>query len=398
VAAAPLDAQAAAAADLGGVVHRTGAELWRSTSRADPMLRVDGRWLQARGDADVWGGGDGLHLERGVVDLLGSPEPLGPLRFTTTAHIERLNSSPFLARTIGTIEAAASLRLGNGGGWFGVAEERVREIDSVSARPLLRAGLWQRFGMMTLSVTSESHSARLGGRPPTVHYRSNLPDSTLDSLTGVWIQHQPQVLTSYDSGSPPRAYLWSDVQARIGWSAGRVSLDARMGIQPKIDATPRSVWARGTAIVSLAPRLSFVAGAGVQPAAVWLGTPSSRFLSFGLRVAPVSLVHPAPPPFVRPSAASFAIRRVDGDSAGTSYVVSVRVADARAVEISGDFDGWHPLALRENRPDVWETTLVLLPGTHRINLRVNGDRWVAPPGLPSTDDDFNGAVGLIVVH
>jgi hypothetical protein len=171
-----------------------------------------------------------------------------------------------------------------------------------------------------------------------------------------------------------------------------------MGIQPKIDATPRSVWARGTAIVSLAPRLSFVAGAGVQPAAVWLGTPSSRFLSFGLRVAPVSLVHPAPPPFVRPSAASFAIRRVDGDSAGTSYVVSVRVADARAVEISGDFDGWHPLALREIRPDVWETTLVLLPGTHRINLRVNGDRWVAPPGLPSTDDDFNGAVGLIVVH
>jgi hypothetical protein len=169
-------------------------------------------------------------------------------------------------------------------------------------------------------------------------------------------------------------------------------------MQPKIDATPRSVWARGTAIVSLAPRLSFVAGAGVQPAAVWLGTPSSRFLSFGLRVAPVSLVHPAAPPLVRPSAASFAIRRVDGDSAGTSYVVSVRVADARAVEISGDFDGWHPLALRENRPDVWETTLVLLPGTHRINLRVNGDRWVAPPGLPSTDDDFNGAVGLIVVH
>jgi hypothetical protein len=80
------------------------------------------------------------------------------------------------------------------------------------------------------------------------------------------------------------------------------------------------------------------------------------------------------------------------------YVISVRVPDARTVEISGDFDGWHPLGLREIRPDVWETTLVLLPGTHRINLRVNGDRWVAPPGLPSTDDDFNGTVGLIVVH
>ena len=398
VAAAPLGAQMSAAADLGGVVHRTGADLWRSTSRADPALRVDGRWLQASGDADVWGGADRLHLERGVVDLLGSPAPLGPFRFTTTAHVERLNTSPLLARTMGTIEAAASLRLGNGGGWFGVAEERVRGVDSVSARPLLRAGLWQRFGMMTLSLTSESHRARLGGRPPTYHYQTIRPDSSFDSLSGVWLQNQPRLSVSGDSGSPSRAFLWSDVQARIGWTAGRVSLDGRVGIQPRVDAAPRSLWARGTATVALAPRLSLVAGAGVQPASVWVGTPSSRFLSVGLRVAPVSLVHPAPPPFVRPSAAAFVIRHVDGDSAGTSYVVAVRVPDARAVEISGDFDGWRPVALREIRPDVWETTLVLLPGTHRINLRVNGDRWVAPPGLPTTDDDFNGTVGLIVVR
>jgi len=29
---------------------------------------------------------------------------------------------------------------------------------------------------------------------------------------------------------------------------------------------------------------------------------------------------------------------------------------------------------------------------------VNGDRWVAPPGLPTTDDDFNGTVGLVVIR
>jgi len=49
------------------------------------------------------------------------------------------------------------------------------------------------------------------------------------------------------------------------------------------------------------------------------------------------------------------------------------------------------------RPNVWETVLDLRAGAHRVNLRVNGDSWVAPPGLPTADDDFNGTVGLIVV-
>jgi len=68
------------------------------------------------------------------------------------------------------------------------------------------------------------------------------------------------------------------------------------------------------------------------------------------------------------------------------------------VELSGDFNGWKAVALHESQPGLWETTLTLAPGTHRLNMRVNGDRWVAPPGLATTDDDFNGTVGLLVVN
>ena len=77
--------------------------------------------------------------------------------------------------------------------------------------------------------------------------------------------------------------------------------------------------------------------------------------------------------------------------------MSIRVPSARSVELSGDFNGWHALRLREVRPDVWEATLALSPGTHRVNIRVNGDAWTAPPGLASTNDEFNGTVGLLVV-
>jgi hypothetical protein len=40
----------------------------------------------------------------------------------------------------------------------------------------------------------------------------------------------------------------------------------------------------------------------------------------------------------------------------------------------------------------------MTPGTHRVNVRVNGDAWTAPPGMPAVNDEFNGRVGIIVVR
>jgi len=37
-------------------------------------------------------------------------------------------------------------------------------------------------------------------------------------------------------------------------------------------------------------------------------------------------------------------------------------------------------------------------GTHQINLRVNGGRWIVPPGLTPITDEFGGAVGLLIVE
>jgi hypothetical protein len=33
-----------------------------------------------------------------------------------------------------------------------------------------------------------------------------------------------------------------------------------------------------------------------------------------------------------------------------------------------------------------------------MNLRVDGERWIAPPGTATIDDDFNGRVGLVIVR
>ena len=80
------------------------------------------------------------------------------------------------------------------------------------------------------------------------------------------------------------------------------------------------------------------------------------------------------------------------------YVFSVRLPQARVVEVSGDFNNWHAVKLEQTRPGIWEVVLPVSPGTYRMNLRVDGERWIAPPGTTAVDDEFNGRVGLVIVR
>ncbi len=48
--------------------------------------------------------------------------------------------------------------------------------------------------------------------------------------------------------------------------------------------------------------------------------------------------------------------------------------------------------------DLWELTVPISSGLHQINIRTDGGKWVAPPGLPTTKDMFNGEVGIMVIR
>ena len=47
--------------------------------------------------------------------------------------------------------------------------------------------------------------------------------------------------------------------------------------------------------------------------------------------------------------------------------------------------------------DEWELAMQIAPGAHRLNIRVDGGEWRAPPGAGSAQDEFNGVVGLVVI-
>jgi 1,4-alpha-glucan branching enzyme len=83
--------------------------------------------------------------------------------------------------------------------------------------------------------------------------------------------------------------------------------------------------------------------------------------------------------------------------------LEVKAPGARTVDVSGDFTAWNPVKLVPaagggEGGGVWRISLPMTRGTHQINIRVNGGRWIVPPGLTPMTDEFGGTVGLLVVE
>lgn len=338
------------AIDLGALVQREGVDLWQSATRLAPSVRLDQRFMRMSLDGSIVGSGQSVMLNHGTLDAALSPAPIGPLRLSVGGRAERLASSLYSPRTVLTVESSLSLTAGVGGAWLGAAMERSPQVDSMGAQPLLRAGLWRQIGGAVITVSTSSRAARLGGKAATTR-TEYYPDSVfVNTDTAKGWNHFQRSRTFGDSAQASRTKLWSEV--------------------------------------------AFIASAGNDPARITIGTPQTRVATLGLRLSRLALLRPPRALPVRPTAAAFSLRAVGANT----YVVSIRVPRARTVELSGDFGRWKPLALYETSPDVWETTLTLPPGTYRMNLRVDGDQWKAPPGMAEVADEFNGTVGIIAVR
>jgi hypothetical protein len=385
-----VPAQLSAAAGIGALAEQRATDVWQRSPTLRPTLRYDSPWSQIGVDGLITRSSDGLRIDRGFANAAVAPAPFGPFRVSATAQVERFAPAFTDARTSLTLETSLAAQLGAGGFWIGAAAERVQNVDSVPATPLLRVGGWRRFGGAIITVTSGSHAMRLGGTGAS--FRDVLVRDSLVTDTGVvWTTtSKPQRVPAV----PSRLWRWSDLEVRGSWSFGRAAFDAAAGTRRGLDSLRHAAWARVGTAIELTPRLSITAGVGREPNRVVLGLPPARYLRLGLRVAPAALMRPMLPTPVRSSAARFAVRSADSGY----YVVAIQVPRARTVELSGDFDAWTPIPLQQVRPGVWEVSLHLAPGTYRMNVRVDGDRWAAPPGTPTVADEFNGTVGLVVIR
>lgn len=336
------------------------------------------------------------------------PIEIGQYDLNLGGTIHRV-ATPVGQRTPFSFESNLRIPRGASGFWLGARVEGAAEVDSTPTRPLLGAGIWTTLRRVTVSIGGGTHIARVGGRSAQVHSTpgsytvwidtaapirmsgSGPGDSTVTVPLGKYVSRDT-VLTWADSGSASRVALWSDVEGRVGWTVGRASMEAVVGARPRLASYAAAVWTRIGASYPLNDRLSLAAFAGTDPGLVGFGVPSSMFASVALRARPWRRTAGTGRD-LSPLVAFTATRE-----GAAGYRVTYLAVHAKTVEVSGDFNRWTPVALRQTHAGVWEVMLPLTPGTYRVNVRIDGGRWLPPAGLPQAEDDFNGAVGILVVR
>ena len=278
-------------------------------------------------------------------------------------------------------DANVSLELGAGGVWLSGGQRASASQTLPTHVQTFGAGTWRRVGraVFTTSFTTSSsgrNASSLLGQP-------NNP-GTGDTL-GTGIDTVPR-------GGSSVARQYADIESSVYWSRGALALDGLLGTRVSTSYGQRSTWGRAQASWALGEQFALVAAGGTRAPEPAIGRMGGNFFSFGVRLASAPWIAHVLHPGARSSASGFGVR-----ADGQTRVIYVHAPAARTIELMADFTDWQPVAMRHASNDEWELAMRIAPGSHRVNIRVDGGEWSAPPGAGTVHDEFNGVVGLVVV-
>jgi hypothetical protein len=279
-------------------------------------------------------------------------------------------------------DANLSYAFGAGGVWLSTAQ-RASSIDSLPGHvQTFGAGTWRRLGraVFTTSFTT-SNSGGSGDALGT----SALSGPGTSKGGGSGSDSLPR-----SANVPARHY--ADVESTVYWSRGPLALDGLIGTRVSTSYGQRSTWGHAQASWALGEQLALVAAAGSRASEPAIGRLGGNFFSFGVRLASVPWIAHALHPGARSTASSFGVR-----AEGSARIIYVHAPAARTIELMADFTDWQPVPMRHVANDEWQVAMYIAPGSHRVNIRVDGGEWSAPPGASTVQDEFNGVVGLVVV-
>ena len=204
---------------------------------------------------------------------------------------------------------------------------------------------------------------------------------------------------------------YADSQGSFSWTREAVDLAAVLGFRVGDQLTTLGgharAWGNLSVVYRMTPRFGFVASGGSYPVDPTQGFPGGRFISLSLRLTRGSNSKPPPAWEAGPGLQARDVA-AEGSAVTTGFIakrerggaltLQVNAPGARVVEISGDFTNWTPLQLVRSERGWWVVTLPIRRGNYQMNVRVNGGKWIVPPGLLSMVDEFGGQVGLLVVE
>ena len=201
---------------------------------------------------------------------------------------------------------------------------------------------------------------------------------------------------------------YADSQLTLSWNRGNFDFQTLLGFRvgdqlTDLGATART-WGSVSAVAWIKRHVAVVFAGGAYPIDPTQGFPGGRFLSASIRLArgntrEVESSAQNDSPVVPAPAEAPIVERFTWERSGAHHVtLRVNAPRASSVEVNGDFTNWTPVPLTGSSDGSWSVTLPLDPGKYQMNLRIDGGKWIVPPGLLSMSDEFGGAVGLLVVE
>jgi hypothetical protein len=237
----------------------------------------------------------------------------------------------------------------------------------------------------------------------------------LETEAGAWLRRGDA--TSLISVTPTvvqDTIRYTDLQVALRYPTNAFELGLTAGVRggsvgAAVGGTSRA-WGSVSVVDWVASSVAIVGSAGSYPVDLTQGYPGGRFVSVALRLASrnsrtldraststsastsasTSTVIVADPP----ASMTFEVRTVRGNQ----RTLRVNAPSARNVELNGDFTQWQPVRLTRAADGSWVATLPITPGTHQMTIRLDGGRWIAPPGLLTSTDEFGGVVGILAIE
>ncbi|MGQ0714972.1 MAG: glycogen-binding domain-containing protein [Gemmatimonadaceae bacterium] len=376
IAAGPMRAQV-----VGTLGAGTGHVTYDDAARATvvsltPAVMFEGEQttLSATGSFTRFAGG--LWSAHAVAAGSRFSKPRGPFRSELSAQLET-NSHRGALRTAFLLAQGRGHLIDDGhrGLWLGGGAGHVWR--SPSGASVLRAdfGAWTQLRDATIRLTAAHNVVSISTRS-----RSAQSEFALAALT-------PRNETVSRS-----TIRYLDTEAYVAWSRGRVAFDGAAARRTSPDGLRANTWLLGGSL-ELTDRLALVGAAGANAVDLAQGLPGGRYATIALRVT--TRAGDALEMRSRSRASAHALntwREADG-----TVLLVVHAPRARRVELMGDFTDWRPMVLERGADDHFAVRIRLPAGSYRINVRVDGGMWTAPPGTTPVADEYNGAAGLLVI-